>query len=326
MPGKDLPETDPHLLRQLWGLAVLCERGLRVIAPHWQALSAGWGDEAAARMFRRITFPVSWLCQLAAGSENEDTQSSLPEPVIRLLASSVATILKASRVAGFHADFLLPSCFVNIPVIRRSTSMHAAAALLLPRMAGAASVPRFAAGGSSNAQGGSSSVQGGSSSVQGGSSSVQGGSSSVQGASSSLLCAGRAVDIVLRMSQCGGYDSAPLMLLLGSLHMTTITNRASSELLHCSGPATTRGDTHFVVGMLSYYVVFLSTHIAFAASQGFDGGAASGSSELRNLLYLPSPPPPALLSTTRHPGGAAARHGRSRFASLAARLGILLRR
>ena len=276
MPGKDLPETDPHLLRQLWGLAVRCERTLRVIAPHWQALRAGWGEAAAIRsVFRSITFPVNWLCQLAA-SEREDAQSVLPEPVIRLLASCVATILKASRVAGFHADFLLPSCFVNIPVLRRPTSgmMHAAVCLILPRMAGAVSVPR---------------IQGGSSGAPGASSSARGsGSSAAQGAaSSSLICASRAVDIVLRMSQCGNYETAPLMLLLGSLHMTTIVNRASSELLHCSEPATKREDAHFVVGTLSCYAAYLSTHIAFGASQGCDGGAYSGSAELRDLLARP---------------------------------------
>ena len=257
--GKDLPATDPRLLRQLWGLAVRCERTLRVIAPHWQALSAGWG-KAAERLFRRITVTVNWLCQLAGG-ESGDAHSSLPEPVIPLLASSVATILKVESVAGFHADFMLPSTFVNIPALRRPTSgmMHATVSLILLRMARAVSAPRIV------------------------------GSSIPQGAASSLLfCAGRAVDTVLRMSQWGDYETAPLVPLLRSLHMTSLVNRASAELLHCSGLATKRGDAHFVVGTLSCYAAYLSTHIAFGASQGCDGGAYySGSAELRDLLVRP---------------------------------------
>ena len=235
-----------------------------MIAPHWQTLGAGWGEAVSALLFRLVSFPVSWICQLEV-DESEDAQPVLPEPIIQLLASSVATLLKAARVAGFHADFLLPSCFVNIfSALLRPTScgrMHAAIiSLLLPRMAGAASASRIAGAASCIPQ---------------------------QGASSSLFCAGRAVDIVLQMSLCGNYETVPLMLLLGSLHMTTITNRASAELLHCSGPATKRGDAHFVVGMLSGYAAYFSTHIAFGASQGCGSAAPSGSAELRDLLARP---------------------------------------
>jgi len=75
-----------------------------------------------------------------AAVEQENAQQLLPEPVIQLLASSVATVLKAAKVAGIDADFLLPHHFARVPGVWRSMTPGVGAAsvsLLLLRIAGA---------------------------------------------------------------------------------------------------------------------------------------------------------------------------------------------
>ena len=132
VPGRDV--FGPRSLRQLWGLAVRCEQAMRAVAPGWLAQKDSWGE--AACLFERLTFPATWLCQFAA-AESVDAQP-LPEPIIQLLASSVATVLKVARTAGINADFLLHFDFVNIPALRQCTTGALPAAtisLLLSRMA-----------------------------------------------------------------------------------------------------------------------------------------------------------------------------------------------
>ena len=246
-PSSELCEGSwrPRPLRQLWGLVAQCERAMRAMAPQWQAQTASWGE--AACLFERLTSPVVWLCQLVAfRSENA---LPLPEPVIQLLASSVATALKAARVAGLNADFLLTCNFVRISSLWKSmTGMPLATiSLLLPRMAAV---------------------------------------SSLQGGSSTLLCAARAVDFVLVMSQSSYPELSPL-LVLGSCHMATLINKTVAELLDCSvGSTTTRYEAHYAVGLLSCYAAYLSTEIAFSAGQGYRG-VPPGSAALRDLLTRP---------------------------------------
>ena len=145
----------------------------------------------------------------------------MPEPIIRLLASSVATVLKATRVAGMSDSSLLPFSFVNIPELRQplTGALTAAISLLLPRMAGA---------------------------------------SGLQGASqSTLVNAARAVGSMMILSQWRRPEHCPLMVL-GSCHAATLVSRASEELLHCSAPTTTRSDAHYAVGMMARYTAFMS--------------------------------------------------------------------
>ena len=103
VPGRDA--VDPRLLRNLWCLTARCERAMREIAPLWRAQKASWGETAF--LFERLASPATWLCQLAT-SMGKDSKP-VPEPVLQLLASSVATVLKAARVTGVSADFLLLS-------------------------------------------------------------------------------------------------------------------------------------------------------------------------------------------------------------------------
>ena len=108
---------------------------MRAIAPHWEAQKASWGE--AACLFESLTFPAIWLCQLAA-IEGEGVQP-LPEPVIQLLASSVATILKAARVTVLKPDFTLPYKFLSM-----IDKLPAAISLLLPRIAEGSNSPQGA--------------------------------------------------------------------------------------------------------------------------------------------------------------------------------------
>ena len=217
---------------------------MRAMAPHWQALKASWGTEGY--LIKWLSPPALWLCQLAA-LEGEDAQS-LPEPVIQLLASSVATILKAARVTGFDTDYLLPCRLLSLPCLRQPSAgaLPTVISLLLPRMMGA---------------------------------------SDQQGASSTLICAARAVATVLAMSQCGASVYCPLMIL-GSCHMAALVSKTAAQLLHCSGPSTTRLDAHTAVGMLSSYTAYLSKNIVLCATKGCEG-APSGSASLSDLLAHP---------------------------------------
>ena len=244
VPGRDI--SSPRILRQLWGLTARCERAMRAIAPHWKAQKASWGE--AACLFERLASPASWICELAAVK----SEGSLPwpDPVIQLLASSVATALKAARIAGINTAFILPHTLVNMPALWQCITgqLPATISLLLPRMAAARS---------------------------------QQGASSKQ-----LLCTATSVDSVMVMSQCRNPELCPLMVL-GSCHMTMLVTRAAAELLHyCSGSTVTRRVAHFAVGGMSSYAAFLSTHIASRASQGCEG-APSGSAQLRDLLARP---------------------------------------
>ena len=232
----------------MWGLVARCERAMRAVAPHWRAQKASWGE--AACLFESLAFPASWLCALVA-IETEDAKSS-PEAVIQLLASSVATILKAARVTGTNADFQLPCNFANIPALRQPNNamLPAAVSLLLPRIAGC---------------------------------------SMTQGASSTLLCTAKSVNSATDMAQhcCKDLELCPLVVL-GSSHMTTLVDRAAAELLHCPGPTTKRQDAHCAVTAMSFYAVLLSTQIASGVSQGYKGAPAPpGSALLRDLLARP---------------------------------------
>ena len=236
----------PRLLRQLRGLTVRCERAMRAIAPGWQAQKASWGE--AACLFERLASPSLWLCQSAAiMSEGEDGKSLL-EPVIQLLASSVATVLKTARVTGINADHQLPCHFVVIPALLQSITdiLPAAISLLLPRMAGA---------------------------------------SSVQGASPTLLCTTMNVDSAQVLSQWRGLDMCPV-IVLGSCHMAALVSRVVAKLLHCSGPATTRHDSHYAVGRMSCYAACLSALIFDRANQGCEG-APSTPARICGLLAAP---------------------------------------
>ena len=221
-------ELGPRLYRQMWGLVARCERAMRTIARHRRAQEASWAD--AASQFACLAFPASWLCALAT-AKTEDARS-LPDAAIQLLASSVATALKAARVAGINANFQLPCSFFNIPALQQpiSVMLPAAISLLLPRIAGG---------------------------------------STVKGASPTLLCTVKAVNSVMDMAQrCRDPELCPLMVL-GSPHMMTLIDRAAAELLHCSGPAPKRRDAHLAVTTMSFYAVLLSTRIASGASQGY---------------------------------------------------------
>ena len=218
---------------------------MRAIVPHWQAQKASWGQEAY--LIKWLSYPALRLCQFAA-LEGEDAQS-LPEPVIQLLASSVATLLKAARLTGVDAGFMVHCHFMNLPCLRQpsTSALPAIISLLLPRMAG---------------------------------------TSDRQGASSALISAARDVASVLATSsQCGAPVHGPLMVL-GSVHMAALVNRTAARLLHCSGPATTRFDAHSAVGMLSSYTAYLSKNIVLCATKGCEG-APSGSASLSDLLAHP---------------------------------------
>ena len=248
VPGGNI--SSPRLLRQLWGLGERCERAMRATAPHWQAQKDSWGE--AACLFERLALPAHWICD-AANIERQGALS-LPEPVIQLLASSIATVLKAARVAGVDADFLLPRRFVSIPSLWRSITgvLPAAISLLIPRMAGA---------------------------------------SNHSGASSTLISAARAAASVFVLSQYRVPEYSPLMVL-GSCHMGTLVNRATAELLRCSGTTTTttttRREAHFSVGSLSQYAAYLSSHIAFRVSDHCGSAPCAGSPPLsRDLLARP---------------------------------------
>ena len=219
---------------------------MRAIAPHWGAQKANWG--AAACLFERLALPASWLCQLAA-LEGEDARS-LPEPVIQLLASSVATVLKAARVTGVNADSLLPYRLSVIPALRGQSFpgvQPAVTSLLLPKLA---------AGG-------------------------------LQGASSTLVCAATAMDAALVLSQCTDPGRCPLMVL-GSCHMASLVDRTEAELLHCSTPAATRLDTHFSIGRMSYYAAYFAMLIQNSIRQGSEGAPFGPAQQLlaRPLLRL----------------------------------------
>ena len=215
---------------------------MRAIAPHWQAQKDSWGE--AACLLERLAFPSGWLCRFAESLEGEDARSL---PVIQLLASSVATVLKIVRVAGINADSQLPCYFVSTPALLQSvTGMPAAISLLLPRITAASSQP---------------------------------------GASSTtLFSATRAVDSAMCLSLHRHPELCPLMVL-GSCHVEMIINRAVVELLCYSGPSTTRRDAHWSVRRLSHYAACLSTHIAFRA--GCNSGFVPGSLQLRDLLARP---------------------------------------
>ena len=219
---------------------------MRAIAPHWQAQKASWGE--AVCLFEDLASPAMWLCRLVAAMERENVHQSLPEPVIQLLTSSVATFLKAAKAAGISVDYVLPCDFTNVPAVWRPAArvLPAATSFLLPRMAAA---------------------------------------SKQQGTPSMLLSAARALDATLGLSQHRDPELCPLMVL-GSCHTATLVSKMLAELLHCSGPATTRFDSHYAVGMLSSYAAYLSTEIAFRADQGYKG-APFGSAQLRDLLARP---------------------------------------
>ena len=226
----DRDVSRPHLLRQLWGLTVRCERAMRAIAPHWQAQKASWGEEAC--LFEYLTSPALWLCQLAT-TMSKDSQS-FPKAIFQLLASSVATVLKAARFTCVNADFALPCKFAVIPALRQSITgaLPATISLLLPRMAAA---------------------------------------NSLQGASPTLLCAVRAVDSALLLSQWKGLKICPVMVL-GSCHMAALVSRVVAELLEFSGPATTsRYAAHDAVGKMSCYASCLSAHIFNSAARSCVG-------------------------------------------------------
>ena len=107
---------------------------MRAMAPHWRAQAASWGTKAY--LIKWLSPPALWLCQFAA-LESEEAQS-LPEPAIRLLASSVATILKAARLTGINADcYVMPFYFMSLPCIRQlgTGALPAIVSLLLPRIA-----------------------------------------------------------------------------------------------------------------------------------------------------------------------------------------------
>ena len=216
------------------------------MTPHWEAQKASWGEEAY--LFERLASPAMWLCRLLAAMEKEDAQS-VPEPISRLLVSSVATVLKAARVTDIDADFLLRHIFVSSPLLWQGSSnmLHATICMLIPRLAGG---------------------------------------SSQQGASSAPLSAARDLDAALGLSLFKDPDLSPLMVL-GSCHMTTLVNISVADLLHCSeSSAITRAGAHFALGRMSQYAASLSAHIAFISTQGC-AGAPSGTAQLRDLLARP---------------------------------------
>ena len=227
--GRDI--SGWRLLRQLWGLTVRCERAMRAMAPHWQEQEASWGE--AACLFERLASPALWLCQFIK-IESEGGQP-VPGPVLQLLASSAATVLKAARIVGIDAGLLLPINFVSTPSPFWSVTgaRPATISLLLPRMAGASNQPR---------------------------------------SSTKLLCAANAVDTVLFMSRCRAPDRCILMVL-GSCHMATLVNKAAAELLQCSGTATRRV-AHFAVGIMSFCAASLSMQSAGQGYEGVPSGSA----------------------------------------------------
>ena len=273
VPGGEI--LSPRILRQLWGLTARCERAMRMIAPHWQAQKARWGE--ASCLFEDLACPANLLSQSATIMSEGEGAKSVPEPVIQLLASSVATFLKAAKAAGIGVDFVLPCNFVNVaaawqPAARVSP---AAISLLIPRMAAA-----------SRQQGAQSTLLGAARALDAISLLPRmAGVSSQQGASPTLLDASRALDATLGLSQHRDPELCPLMVL-GSCHTATLVSKMLAELLHCSGPATTRFDAHYAVGTLSSYAAYLSTEIAFSAGQGCEG-APSCSAQLRDLLTRP---------------------------------------
>ena len=248
VPGRDV--FSPRLLRQLWGLTVRCERAMRAIAPHWHAQKASWGE--AGYKFEILASSAHWLCQFADSVKQHENGQSLPEPVIQLLASSMATILKAARITGVNADYLLPCRFVILPALRQSITgaSPATISLLLPRMAG-----------SSNVKG------------------------AVSGVSPALFCAVRAMDTALILSQWKGLNICPLAVL-GSCHMAALVSRVVAELLGRPGSATTRHDAHFAFGRLGRYVACISAHIFDGATQ-ICVGDPSALSQMRDLLARP---------------------------------------
>ena len=214
----------PALLRQLWGLAVRCEQAIRAIAPCWHAQKASWGE--AARLFDRLTSPAIWLGQFATIESNDGR--AVPEAVMQLLASSVATILKAAKVdaASINSDFLLPFQFVSVPALRLSTTrmLPAAISLQLPRMA-----------------------------------------SSLQGALSALECAARAVESTLALSQ---YTKSPMnCMMVGSCHMATLIDRTAAGLLHSSETKETRRAAHYAAGRIASHAAHLSFSLFTCAIQ-----------------------------------------------------------
>ena len=218
---------------------------MRVIAPPWKAQNCRIG--VAASIFTSLAYPACWLCQLS--SIEGANAPSLPEPVMQLLASSVATVLKTARMIGLSAipTFPLTTDFVGLPALWQSaTGMLPAAAIsfLLPRMV-----------------------------------------SSLQEVTSGPIYTARAVDSVLIMSQYKTVELCTFMVLT-SCHATTLANKAAADLLHCSGPTTAQRDAHFAIGKMSFYAANISAHIAVLSSLGCKG-APLGSAQLRDLLARP---------------------------------------
>ena len=99
---------------------------MRAMAPHWEAHKASWGE--AACIFERLSPPTFWLCELA-GIMSDDGQP-VPEPVIQLMTSNMATVLTAARFTVLKTDLTLPYRF--FPLIDKQP---AAISLFLPRIA-----------------------------------------------------------------------------------------------------------------------------------------------------------------------------------------------
>ena len=225
---------------------------MRAIAPRWQAQEASWGEAAVS--FERLTTPAIWLCQQFSDAKIEDAPP-LPEPLVRLLASSIATVLKAARVAGINDEFKLPWLFVRIPALWQSAAMPPETTFfLIPRMAGA---------------------------------------SLLQGASPTLRCASCVVESALDLSHCGGAEHYHL-LVLGSCHMVTLLNVVTAVLQRCSGPTANRHYGHVTLGNISRYAAHLSCLIFDNAMRYCEGGPRVSaemhsmlSCSLRNLLHSP---------------------------------------
>ena len=216
---------------------------MRAIAPHWQAQKASWGE--AADLFERLAAPAIWLCRQLAAIESKNAHS-YPEPLIRLLASSAATVLKAARAANITDELKLPWLFAKM--LRESTALRPVQTsfLLIPRMAAGACGP-------------------------------------LQGALPTLCCANRVVASALDLSQCGGPDHYPL-LVLGSCHMLNLANKALAVLQHCSGPTATRRYAHLALGNVSRHSVLLSTLIYNYAARDCKGDPYVSVDELHSLL------------------------------------------
>ena len=236
--------------RQLWGLALRCERAIRDVSPHCHSQKTVWGESPCLLLECITLLSSNAVLELV----QEDTQPLLVEAALgRLLVSSTASALKASQVPGIESTarrvFL-----AAIGRLHLRSSMQAwapaLAAMLLPRIAAAVGLCR---------------------------------------GPSALREAAWALARVTSSNSIHGLEWGALLRVLSSCHMSALVHQTVACML-CPTEAACEVAVTAVSELSHYALSIVGLTVNVATSVGGSSGIPAVASALGPLPHPPVPP------------------------------------